>query len=62
MAAGFQSSLRGLSQGFQNFLIWMSYNLFLVVILTAVAVVAVIIGKRELKKLRKQDGPDSKAE
>ena len=62
MAAGFQSSLRGLNQGFQNFLIWMSYNLFLVVILTAVAVVAVIIGKRELKKLRKQDGPDSKAE
>ena len=62
MAAGFQSSLRGLNQGFQNFLIWMSYNLFLVVILTAVAVVAVIIGKRELKKLRKHNGPDSKAE
>ena len=62
MAADFQSSLRGLNQGFQNFLIWMSYNLFLVVILTAVAVVAVIIGKRELKKLRKHNGPDSKAE
>lgn len=62
MAAGFQSSLRGLSQGFQNFLIWLSYNLFLVVILTAVAVVAVIIGKRELKKLRKQDGPDDQTE
>lgn len=62
MAAGFQSSLRGLSQGFQNFLIWLSYNLFLVVILAAVAVVAVIVGKRELKKLRKQNGPDSKAE
>lgn len=62
MAAGFQSSLRGLSQGFQNFLIWLSYNLFLVVILAAAAVVAVIIGKRELKKLRKQNGPDSKAE
>lgn len=62
MAAGFQSSLRGLSQGFQNFLIWLSYNLFLVVILTAVAVVAVIIGRRELKKLRKQNGPDRKTE
>lgn len=56
MAAGFQSSLRGLGQGFQNFLIWLSYNLFLVVILAAVAVVAVIIGKRELKKLKKKDG------
>lgn len=62
MAAGFQSSLRGLSQGFQDFLIWLSYNLFLVVILAAAAVVAVIVGKRELKKLRKQNGPDSKAE
>lgn len=55
MAAGFRSSLRGLSQGFQNFLIWLSYNLFLVVILAAVAVVAVIIGKRELKKRQKQN-------
>ena len=62
MAAGFQSSLRGLGQGFQNFLIWLSYNVFLVVILAAVAVVAVIIGKRELKKLRKQNGPDNKTE
>lgn len=62
MAAGFRSSLRGLSQGFQDFLIWMSYNLFPVVILAAVAVVAVIVGKRELKKRRKQNGPDNKAE
>lgn len=62
MAAGFQSSLRGLGQGFQNFLIWLSYNVFLVVILAAVAVVAVIIGKRELKKRRKQNGPDNKTE
>ena len=62
MAAGFQSSLRGLGQGFQNFLIWLSYNVFLVVILAAAAVVAVIVGKRELKKRRKQNGPDSKAE
>lgn len=62
MAAGFQASLRGLSQGFQNFLIWLSYNLFLVVVLAAVAVAAVIIGKRELKKRRKQNGPDNKTE
>lgn len=62
MAAGFRSSLRGLSQGFQNFLIWLSYHLFLTVILAAAAVVAVIIGKRELKKRRKQNGPDGKTE
>lgn len=55
MAAGFQASVRGLSRGFQDFLIWVSYNVFLVVILAAVAAVAVVIGKRELKKSRKQD-------
>lgn len=54
MAAGFQSSLRGLGEGFQNFMIWLSYNLFLVVILAAVAVGAVFVGKRELKKRQKQ--------
>lgn len=62
MAAGFQASLRGLSQGFQNFLIWLSYNLFLAVILAAVAVVAVVVGRRELKKRRNRNGPDNKAE
>ena len=50
MAAGFQASFRGLGQGFQNFLIWASYNIFLLVLLAAVAVVAVIVGKRELDK------------
>ena len=62
MAAGFQASLRGLSQGFQNFLIWLSYNLFLAVILAAVAVVAVVVGRRELKKRRNRNGPDNKTE
>ena len=62
MAAGFQSSFRGLIQGGRDFLIWLSYNVFLVVILAAVAVVAVIVGKRELKKQRKQNGPDNKTE
>lgn len=62
MAAGFQASVRGLSQGFQNFLIWASYNVFLLIILAAAAVAAVMIGKRELKKLRKRDEPDNKTE
>ena len=62
MAAGFQASLQGLSQGFQNFLIWLSYNLFLAVILAAVAVVAVVVGRRELKKRRNRNGPDNKTE
>ena len=60
MAAGFQSSLRGLGEGFQNFMIWLSYNLFLVVILAAVAVGAVFVGKRELKKRQKQKETGSK--
>lgn len=55
MAAGFQASVRGLSQGFQSILIWASYNIFLLVVLAVVAAVAVIVGKRELKKLRKQE-------
>lgn len=59
MAAGFHSSVQGLGQGFQNFLIWMSYNFFLVVVLAAVAAVAVFVGRRELKKLRKQDDNNS---
>lgn len=62
MAAGVQASLRGLSQGFQNFLIWLSYNLFLAVILAAVAVVAVVVGRRELKKRRNRNEPDNKTE
>lgn len=62
MAAGFQSSLRSLGQGFQDFLIWVSYNIFLLVILAAVAVVAVIVGRRELKKMRKQNRSDKKTE
>ncbi len=56
MAAGFQSSVRGLGQGFQDFLIWLSYNLFLVVILAGAAVVAVVVGRRRLKKLGKRNG------
>ena len=48
--------------GFQNFLIWLSYNLFLAVILAAVAVVAVVVGRRELKKRRNRNGPDNKTE
>lgn len=56
MAAGLQSSGRGLVRGFQDFLIWASYNIFLLVILAGAAVVAVIVGKRKVKQLRKQSG------
>lgn len=55
MAAGFQASVRGLIQGFQTFLIWLSYNLFPVLFLAAAAVAAVIVGKREMKKRREQE-------
>lgn len=55
MAAGFQASVRGLSQGFQNFLIWVSYNVFLLIILAAVAAVAVVAGKRKLGAWKKKE-------
>lgn len=55
MAAGFQSSFRGLVQGGRDFLIWASYNIFLLVILAVLAAAAVVVGRRELKKLRKQE-------
>ena len=53
MAAGFQASFRNLGQGVQDLLIWVSYNLFLTIVLAAVAVSAVIVGRRELKRLKK---------
>ena len=52
MTAGFQASLRGLGQGTQNLLVWMSYNFFFVIILAALSVAAVIVGRRELKKFK----------
>lgn len=55
MAAGFQSSFRGLVQGGQDFLVWVSYHLVLTVILAAVAAAAVLVGRRELKRLRKKE-------
>lgn len=53
MAAGVQSSFRGLIQGVRDVLIWASYNLFLVIILAAVAVVAVVVGKRKWNKVQR---------
>ena len=55
MAAGFQASFRNLGEGLQNFLIWVSYNVFLLVVLAAAAAAGVVIGKRKLKKLREQE-------
>lgn len=55
MAAGFQASVRGLGEGFQNLLIWVSYNVFLVAVLAAVAVAGVFLGRRELKKRLRQE-------
>ena len=55
MAAGFQASFRGLVQGGQDLLVWVSYHLVLTVILAAVAAAAVVVGRRELKRLRKKE-------
>ncbi|USF28201.1 hypothetical protein N510_003160 [Firmicutes bacterium ASF500] len=54
MAAGFQASLRGLGQGFQDLLIWMSYNLVLVVILAVVIAASAVAGRRYWKDLQKK--------
>ncbi len=56
MAAGFQASFRDLGQGFQDLLVWVSYNLFLTAVLIGVAVAAVVVGKRELKKVHGKSG------
>lgn len=56
MAAGFQASFRDLGQGFQDLLVWVSYNLFLTAVLIGVAVAAVVVGKRELKKVYGKSG------
>lgn len=54
MAAGVQSSFRGLVRGGRDFLIWVSYNLFLVLILAAVVATGVVVGKRKVKTARKR--------
>ena len=56
MAAGFQASFRDLGQGFQDLLVWVSYNRFLTAVLIGVAVAAVVVGKRELKKVYGKSG------
>lgn len=56
MAAGFQASLRGLGQGFQDVLIWASYNIFLLIILACAAAAGVVIVRRTLKARKKDEG------
>ena len=51
-----------LGQGLQDFLVWASYNIFLLVILAVAAAVAVVVGKRELKKMKRQNEPDKKSD
>ena len=54
MAAGVQASFLGLGQGLQDLLIWMSYNLVLVVILAVVIAAGAVAGRRYWKDLRKK--------
>ncbi len=54
MVAGFQASFRNLGQGFQDFLVWISYHLFFTIMLAAAVVAAVLVGKRELKKYHRR--------
>ena len=50
MLAGLQSSFRGLVQGGQDFLVWVSYNLFLFLFLAAGVAAAAVVGIREHKR------------
>lgn len=58
MAAGFQASLRNLGESCQNFLIWVSYNIFLLVILAGAAAVVFAAGRHALKKRKRKVEPD----
>lgn len=55
MAAGVRSSFRSLVWGGRDFLIWASYNLFLLIILATVVFVVVVVGKRKWKSARKRN-------
>lgn len=58
MAAGVQSSFRGLINGGQGLLVWLSYNLVLVVIVAVIAVAAVVVvRKKKGLPLWKRKGP-----
>lgn len=59
MAAGLRASLQGLVQGVQDFMIWVSYNIFLVVILAAAVAVGVVAGRRTLKRKREKGKPET---
>lgn len=61
MAAGVQSSFRGLVNGGRELLVWLSYNLVLVLVVAAIAVVAVVVLRKKgilsWKKRGPGDGP-----
>ena len=61
MAAGVQSSFRGLINGGRELLVWLSYNLVLVLVVAAVVVAAVVVlrkkGVLSWKKRGPGDGP-----
>lgn len=62
MAAGVQSSFRGLVNGCRELLVWLSYNLVLVVIVAVIAVAAVVVVRKKkglpLWKRREPKGPE----
>lgn len=57
MAAGVQSSFRGLINGGRELLVWLSYNLVLVLVVAAVAVVAVVVLRKKDILSWKKRGP-----
>lgn len=47
LAAGVQSSFRGLVNGSKELLVWLSYNLVLVLVVVVIAVVAVVVARKK---------------
>lgn len=59
MAAGIKASLEGVVVGAQNFLVWISYNLFGVAVFVVVCAAVVMVGRKKLKEMR-TPGEDTK--
>lgn len=57
MAAGFAAGTDNLVDGAQNFLVWLSYNLFSLLILAAVVVVVAVAARRVGRRVRRRKQP-----
>lgn len=62
MSTGFSRSVENLVDGFQDFLVWIAYNIFTIAIFAAIAVSAVTVVVRRRNKLRRKKADIPKTE